>query len=110
VIASKLTPKLSVILDWCQRNPTRRRREPLAGGLVIAAYLDHTGLVHLLLSRKGDKGPSNQECRTVLAHWPEAVPAGIQWTAFARGQFQCCVAIWRPALAAEQLPLESHAA
>lgn len=107
---SRLTPKLAHLLEWCRRNPTRRRKELLAGGLVIAAYIDHTGMWHLLVSRKGAAGPSEQECKTVLAHWPEPVPAGVEWTEFARGAYQCRVAIWRPRepiQTSRQLPLGS---
>ena len=104
---SKLTPKLSNLLAWCQRNPGRRRQDALPGGLVIRVYLDHQGLRHVLLLRQAPgptgKGPSDQECRTVLAHWPEPVPAGVQWTAFSREPWKCCVAVWRQA---EQLQMD----
>jgi len=111
---SKLSRVCALLLEWAIRNPTRRRAfEPLAGGLLVKLYLDHSGLCHVLLARKGDKGPSGLECRTVVAHWPEPVPAGVGWTAFERAPYQCSVAVWRPgAPAAAQLPLSeaSHAA
>ena len=104
--SSKLTPRLAPLLEWAQRNPERRRQfEPLAGGLLVKVRIDHTEMRHVLLARVGAKGPSDQECRTVLAHWPEPVPAGVAWTAFQRGEYQCCVAIWRPEKLGQQLEL-----
>jgi len=81
----------------------------LANGLLIKLYIDHSGLVHVLLAREGAKGPSAQECKTVLAHWPEAVPANVGWTAFARAPYECCVAVFRPPAPPEQLSLETKA-
>lgn len=95
---SKLTPKLALLLEWATRNPTQKRAtfEPLPGGLLIKVYVDHTGLRHLLLARRGDVGPSDQECQTVIAHWPEKLAAPVEWSKFDRLPYHCRAAMFRP--------------
>jgi hypothetical protein len=102
---SKLTPPIAKLLAWCFDHPTRRRKHAFAGGLSITVYIDLADRRHVMLARRGDVGPSAQEAKTVLAHWPEPVPAGIEWTPAKVKRFAILVAIWKAPVQPEQLEL-----
>jgi len=105
---SKLTPKISRLLAWCFDHVTRKRKEPLPGGLSITVYVDLAGRRHVCLARKGESGPSLQEAKTVLAHWPEPVPADVHWTPGKLKNFSILISIWNAPEQVEQLTLENH--
>lgn len=74
-----LKAQLTTRLAWARRHPDKRTRLDLANGLGITLYVDGLGDTHVLLTRPGRIGPSAQEAKTVLAHWPEPA-AGAEWT------------------------------
>lgn len=92
---SKLTPRIARVLAWCFEHPTRKRKEPLPGGLSITVYVDLAERRHVCLARHGDVGPSLQEAKTVLAHWPEPVPGDVHWSPAKLGRFSVLVSIWK---------------
>lgn len=104
---SKLTAAISRLLTWCllNRGPDHKRKHEFGHGLSITLYVDGGYRRHVLLARKGTTGPSAQEARTVLAHWPERVPAAVEWIPSQKAQFACLIAIWDPPQPVKQMAL-----
>lgn len=108
---SELAKAIARLLDYCQRNPMRKRKWEGRSGLSITLYIDQADRRHVLLARIGQVGPSLQEARTVLAYWPEPVPAGIEWTQpTQKGRFCVLIAIWKLPAVPTQLKLGAAAA
>lgn len=85
------------MLRFCDAHPGQERRQTwrLTSGLTIVLYVDADGARHVLLSRENQAGPSDQEAKTVLEHWPEAVDAAVRWARPARkGKVICMTAVW----------------
>ncbi|MCC6192237.1 MAG: hypothetical protein IT318_24665 [Anaerolineales bacterium] len=74
-----LKEQLTDQLAWCRRHVEQRQRIELKGGLRITVYIDGAGAAHVMLARDGAKGPSDDEARTVLAHWPEPIAGPVTW-------------------------------
>lgn len=105
--ASKLSYKLAHQLAWCLEHAGKRRQESYPGGLIIILYVDLAGRRHVCLARKGATGPSDQEARTVVAHWPEPAPAGVTWsTAELRG-LKVMLSLWAVPESVKQLELSN---
>lgn len=105
---SDLAKAIAKLLDYCRRNPMRKRKWEGRSGLSITLYIDQAARRHVLLARVGQVGPSLQEARTVLAYWPEPVPGGIEWTGpVKKGRFCILVSLWSVPEMPKQLSLES---
>lgn len=74
-----LKEQLAKQMAWCRHHVNQRQRIELQHGLRITAYVDAAGAAHVMLARDGDKGPSDQEARTVIAHWPEPIAGAVTW-------------------------------
>lgn len=107
---SRLTAGIRQILTWCFDHPGKRRKYATPGGMTVILYIDLAGRRHVCLSRRGDVGPSLQEAKTVLAHWPEPAPAPaeVMWTPAKLGKFSVLVSIWKVPAAPQQLQLEPN--
>lgn len=64
-----LADVLRRLLEAATEQQPEPARYTLSGGLTISVRLA-ADLVGLQLSRAGEPGPSEQEWRTVLRHWP----------------------------------------
>lgn len=109
-MTSELTANIAKLVTWCDahRGTAHKRKWEGKQGLSITLYIDDAGRRHVLLARIGAPGPSLQEARTVLAHWPEPVPANVEWTGpVAKGRFRVLLALWKVPAQAEQLKLET---
>lgn len=102
---SKLTVAIRQLLVWCFDHVGAKRRYDLQGGLTLIVYIDVHNRRHVFLSRRGDVGPSEQEAKTVLAHWPEPAPAAIEWNVDQAGRFSYRWAVWDLPAAPVQLEL-----
>lgn len=94
---------LASMLQLARKFETRPQVRTLPGGLVLEVVQLATGDVQLTLERR-EVPPSDVELATVLKHWPEAVPPGVNFARRKEGLRHALVGRWpRPVEIAEQL-------
>jgi len=90
---SKLTKLIRELLKRAATQPCVPCRAELAHGLRVEIKIigDKT---HLLLARQGASYPSNQEWKTVMAHWPYDPSMDISPEFFDHKGWRCMRAAW----------------